>query len=30
VCNRRTAAAAADTSENSREGLLDSAINNTV
>jgi len=29
VCNRRTAAAAADTPENSREGLLGSAINNT-
>ncbi|KAJ6698963.1 RING-H2 FINGER PROTEIN ATL51-RELATED [Salix purpurea] len=30
LCSRRTAAAAADTPENAREGLLDSAINSTV
>lgn len=30
ACNRRTAAAAANTPENSREGLLGSAINTTV
>ncbi|KAG5243509.1 RING-H2 finger protein [Salix suchowensis] len=30
LCSRRTAAAAADTPENARQGLLDSAINSTV